>query len=82
MYLNMITERANAPTLVINEENLLAERGRELYTEIWRRQDLIRFGEYNSPWWEKGESEPFRTVFPIPRPQRDANPNLTQNPNY
>ncbi|CAN5141215.1 RagB/SusD family nutrient uptake outer membrane protein [soil metagenome] len=82
MYLDMITNRAGAPTITINEENLLAERGRELYTEIWRRQDLIRFGQYNEPWWEKDASEPFRNVFPIPRDQRDANANLNQNPGY
>ncbi len=82
MYLDMIRNRAGVDPIPINLENLLAERGRELYTENWRRQDLIRFGQYNEPWWEKEESEPFRQVFPIPQDQIDANPNLTQNPGW
>jgi starch-binding outer membrane protein, SusD/RagB family len=82
MYLDMITDRANAPTLTINEENLLAERGRELYMELWRRSDLIRFDAYNDAWWEKNPSDSFRNVFPIPADQIAANPNLTQNPGW
>lgn len=82
MYLNMITDRANAPQLTINEENLLAERGRELYMELWRRNDLIRFDRYGDAWWEKAESDDFRKVFPIPRDQLDANSNLNQNPGW
>lgn len=82
MYLDMIRERADVAPVPISLDNLLAERGRELFTEIWRRQDLIRFDAYNEPWWEKEESAPFRNVFPIPRDQMDANTNLTQNPGY
>ncbi len=82
MYLDMITDRANAPTLTINDENLLAERGRELYMEAWRRNDLIRFGEFNESWWEKDPSDEFRNVFPIPADQIAANPNLSQNPGW
>lgn len=87
---NQIRARAGvAPFASLNAENLLAERGRELYNEAWRRQDMIRFsgvsgGEtrFNDPWWEKGVSQSFRNVFPIPQTQRDANPNLRQNPGY
>lgn len=88
-YLNMIRTRAGVAPIAINHQNILAERGRELYTEIWRRQDLIRFpgtqgGQtaFNDPWWEKSISSAHRNVFPIPRAQMDANPNLTQNPGY
>jgi hypothetical protein len=31
---------------VKDPNTLLAERGRELYSEGWRRMDLIRFGAY------------------------------------
>jgi starch-binding outer membrane protein, SusD/RagB family len=82
MYLDMITDRAGVDPITINEENLLAERGRELYMELWRRNDLIRFDAYNDAWWEKDVSEPFRNVFPIPRDQLQANSNLTQNPGW
>ena len=82
MYLDMIRNRAGVGSIPINDENLLAERGRELYFENWRRQDLIRFDAFNDAWWEKEESAEFRNVFPIPQDQIDANPNLTQNPGW
>jgi len=82
MFLDLIRDRAGVDPLPINEENLLAERGRELYMELWRRNDLIRYDAYNDSWWEKEESEPYRNVFPIPRDQIDANSNLTQNPGW
>lgn len=85
MFFDMIRSNGrvgDVDPIPLNEENLLAERSRELYMEVYRRQDLIRFGKYNDPWWEKPESEPFRTVFPIPQPQLDANTNLNQNPGY
>jgi hypothetical protein len=50
--------------------------------ELWRRNDLIRYDAFNDAWWEKEESEEFRNVFPIPRDQIDANPNLNQNPGW
>ncbi|MBE0639926.1 MAG: RagB/SusD family nutrient uptake outer membrane protein [Bacteroidales bacterium] len=59
-----------------NLENLLAERGREMFWEGHRRQDLIRFGEFNKAWWEKDASSTDRNTFPIPQWAIDANPNL------
>jgi hypothetical protein len=63
-------------------DNLLDERGRELYWEGWRRQDLIRFGKYLVAWQEKPASDPKRLIFPIPSRSLAANPNLVQNPGY
>jgi hypothetical protein len=41
---NRIRERAGAPDFTsLSAYKLLSERGREFYTELWRRQDLIRF---------------------------------------
>lgn len=80
---NQVRERAGvAPFTTLTEENLLAERGREMFSEAWRRSDLIRFGKFNDAWWEKAVSAPTRNVFPIPAQQLDANPNLAQNPGY
>lgn len=62
--------------------DLLAERGRELAWEGWRRNDLIRFGAWNEAWDFKGKSEEFRKLFPIPQVQMDSNPNLQQNEGY
>jgi hypothetical protein len=64
-------------------DNLLDERGRELYYEGWRRQDLIRFGKYLNAWQEKpADSGTKNLLFPIPANQLAVNPNLTQNPGY
>ena len=61
---------------------LLDERGREMYWEGWRRQDLIRFGKFLQPWQEKAASDAKNLLFPIPNDQLAVNPNLTQNPGY
>lgn len=61
---------------------LLDERGRELYWEGWRRQDLIRFGKFLNPWQEKPTDDPKALLFPIPNEQLAVNPNLRQNPGY
>ncbi len=67
---------------VADPNTLLAERGRELYWESWRRNDLIRFGVYLKPWALKPTDDPRNLLFPIPSNQLIANPNLVQNPGY
>jgi starch-binding outer membrane protein, SusD/RagB family len=67
---------------VSNPNTLLAERGREMYWENWRRQDLIRFGVFLKPWALKTTSDPKELLFPIPSDQLIANPNLKQNAGY
>ncbi|MBU0696754.1 MAG: RagB/SusD family nutrient uptake outer membrane protein [Bacteroidetes bacterium] len=67
----------------LDVKNLLAERGRELYWEGWRRNDMIRFGVFNDPVDQRAtKSAPSRTLFPIPQRAVDTNPNLKQNPGY
>ena len=63
-------------------DNLLDERGRELYLESWRRQDLIRFGKFLNAWQEKAASDPKYLLFAIPNEQLAVNPNLVPNPGY
>lgn len=76
-WVSQIRERAGlAPWSGTTLEMLLEERGRELFCEGHRRQDLIRFGEYNKEWWEKAPSTSDRNTFPIPQWAIDANPNL------
>jgi hypothetical protein len=71
------------PLASINLSGLLAERGRELYLEAVRRNDLIRFGKFNDPVIERPSSSGgFRAVFPIPNNALASNPNLTQNFGY
>lgn len=74
----------NASALAsVNLDDLLDERGRELWWEGWRRQDLIRFGKFLLPFQEKNyNSDPRNLVFPIPNEQIAVNPNLEQNPGY
>jgi starch-binding outer membrane protein, SusD/RagB family len=55
---------------------LLAERGRELWLEGHRRQDLIRYGKWENAWWEKQATDGSKRTFPIPKWAIDANPNL------
>ena len=66
----------------IDEASLLAERGRELYQEGWRRNDLIRYGKYLEAWQDKPVSDPTYLLFPFPSAQIVANPGLQQNPGY
>ena len=59
------------------------ERGRELWWEGWRRQDMIRFNKFLLPFQEKNYvSDPKYLIFPIPDEQLAVNPNLNQNPGY
>ena len=86
--LNAVRLRAWMPERQISLETLLDERLLELCWEGWRRQDLIRFGQYESLFQgdvydEKvNESDHHTTVFPIPGDIITLNPNITQNKGY
>ena len=74
--------RQATPFTDLTEQDILDERGRELYKEMWRRNDLIRFGQFTDAWDMKPETEEFRTIFPIPSVALSSNPNLVQNTGY
>ncbi|MDD5787796.1 MAG: RagB/SusD family nutrient uptake outer membrane protein [Bacteroidales bacterium] len=69
---------------------ILAERQRELASELVRRTDLVRFGKFTkgNNWdWKNGERlgadvDDHFNVFPIPETERTNNPNLVQNDGY
>ncbi|MDH6304118.1 hypothetical protein M2459_000830 [Parabacteroides sp. PF5-5] len=75
-YLKQITERSGVTHTIPSDirtskekfkEFLLAERGRELYFEGWRRQDMIRFGRYIEYGREQGyPAKDHMVLFPIP----------------
>ncbi len=84
-YVNMIRQRAGLESWSgVTLEQLYEERGREMFYEGSRRQDMIRFGTFLGTWWEKDAStgDPLsstgdRTVFPVPQWAIDGNDNLT-----
>ncbi|MFY0600060.1 MAG: RagB/SusD family nutrient uptake outer membrane protein [Cyclobacteriaceae bacterium] len=62
---------------------ILAERGREFYSEGLRREDLIRHGSYIEQAVNRGKlAQAHHVLFPIPQAQRDNNPDLGQNDGY
>lgn len=79
---NRIRERVGAPLRECNLENILAERMLELSWEGWRRNDLIRFGEYCKHITDRDVTDNHVIVFPISKDVLDVNTNLTQNAGY
>lgn len=76
-FINQVRKRAKVSDMSnATLPMILAERGREMFCEGHRRQDLIRFGKFLDAWWEKPASDSKRTIFPIPQWAIDANPNL------
>lgn len=84
--LNAIRARAGVKAFVaadVTADNILAERGREMAWEGWRRSDLIRFGEYTKSGSKFVKDRTERTnLMPIPQPRIDANPGIKQNAGY
>lgn len=73
-------DRGATPLASLTSDNMYDERGREMYLECFRRQDMIRFGKFLLPFQEKAEtSDPKYLLFPIPNGQLAANPNLDNN---
>lgn len=91
-YLNTVHHRAGlTDNLDLTLQNIIDERGRELYMEGFRRQDLIRFGLFTTDdylWEFKGGVAEGQAVdshfnlFPLTSSDVNANGNLTQNPGY
>lgn len=86
--INLIRSKRNAegrtlPALTaLTLDDILNERGYELYWEGFRRQDLIRFDKFTEAWQEKPVTDASRELFPLPTAAVDVNENLTQNPGY
>ena len=73
-----------APTL----QDILDERGRELVDENWRRNDMIRFGTFESEYGFHRKGYPGARfdkscrIMPVPKPIMEENQNWTQNEGY
>lgn len=87
---NQIRSYVKAPTLTTAPtlQDILDERGREFFSEMWRRNDLIRFGQFENDWGLKhvinsaAKTQKWRRIFPIPTNVMNSNTNWTQNTGY
>jgi len=94
LLVNKVRARAKAELAMnVTLSDLLDDRGREMYWECWRRNDLIRFGEYETyypipgdvalPGYTPGMDKALtKRIFPIPASELKLNPGLVQNPGY
>ena len=88
--MNQVRDCASAPHVegTPTLQDLLDERCREFICEMWRRQDLIRFGQFEKDWGFKNEINPgaktelWRRLLPIPRGVLETNTNWSQNEGY
>ena len=77
-------ELSGEPTL----DDIYMERGREFFDELWRRNDMVRFGHYEDEWFPHYKNNPNASfdpnmrVFPISKNDLDVNETWTQNPGY
>lgn len=82
------TARTPAPPALtaMTLDILFRERGFELYWEMLRRTDMIRFGKYEGTWTEKTDANKQKRIFPIPQTAIDGASNLpgylVQNASY
>lgn len=82
---NQLRVKRGAPELAgLELMDILDERGRELYWEGHRRQDMIRFGTYLLPRTNKDYTSPETALLlPIPQTAIEASDGLLeQNPGY
>ena len=85
---NKIRARAGARAATsISLAGMLDERARELSWEGWRRDDLLRFGQFEVEYplpndVLKMDKREFRRLYPVPTNELRLNANLVQNPGY
>lgn len=86
---NQIRTYVHAPELNHDPDlqEILDERGREFLDEHWRRNDLIRFGDFERDWGFKYDynpdaANPQYRLLPLARDVLNANTNWKQNPGY
>ncbi len=87
---NQIRKYAGAPEIASEPSvsDIYDERGREFFDEIWRRNDMIRFGHYEDEFFPHYKNFPdanfdkTHRIFPVEQEMLDLNPGWTQNPGY
>jgi starch-binding outer membrane protein, SusD/RagB family len=77
-----IAARTGQPAAAATLAGIYDERGRELWWEGWRRNDMIRFGKFlQARELKPTVSDPKYILYPIPTAAL-YNPKMTQNPGY
>ena len=87
---NQIRAYVNAPLLdhTPSLKELLDERGREFFDENWRRNDMIRFGTFESEYgfhrhdFPGANFDKRHRIFPVPQTIMNENTNWKQNEGY
>ena len=83
--LNQVRSRVGMPSRTATLDNVLEERLLELAWEGWRRNDLIRFGQFIRPYTDRPQLDAdvkgYTLVFPIPGETLTAC-GSAQNPGY
>lgn len=88
--INQIRTYAKAENLTTEAtlNDVYEERGREFFDELWRRNDMIRFGHFEDEYFPHYKSNPnasfekTKRVFPVSKNDLDNNPRWTQNAGY
>ena len=70
------------PIASIDEETLYNEIGFEMYWEMNRRKEMIRFGTYDSAYTAKAVTQPYLRVYAIPQETIDVTAEISQNQGY
>ncbi len=87
---NQIRHYVGAPALdhAPSLAELLDERGREFFDENWRRNDMIRFGTFESEYgfhkkgFPNARFDKTCRIYPVPQSVMNENTNWTQNAGY
>ena len=82
LYNELRSVRGASQATAVDLNDILDERGRELYIEGWRRNDQVRFGTFTSPFPYMNNTDAFRNVYPIPANALTTNPNLKPTEGY
>jgi len=78
----LYNNEAGKPLLTLDETVLYNETGFEMYWEMNRRKQMIRFNKFDLAGTAKPASQPFRRIYPIPQSTMDASDAYTQNDKY
>ena len=72
------------PIADISADVLYKEIGFEMYWEMWRRPQMVRFGTLDQaqPASAKPATQPYRRIFPIPQQTMDVTKGFIQNMGY